>query len=50
MINLAIYTMIYLGAALMVVNIYSFVSFARYIQNRKSWDVNWQKKKSVIAK
>ena len=40
MISLAIYTMIYLGAALMVVNIYSFVSFARYIQNRKSWDAN----------
>ena len=36
--NILIYAMIYLGAALMVFNIYSFISYARYVQNQKSWD------------
>ena len=36
--KIIIYAMIYLGAALMVFNIYSFVSYARYVQSQKSWD------------
>ena len=40
MINFIIYLMIYLGAALMVVNIYSFITYARRIRNKQSWSRN----------
>ena len=33
----AIYCMVYLGSALMVYNIYGFVSFARYVKKLKNW-------------
>ncbi len=38
MFQIAITLMIYLGAALMVYNIYGFISYARYIRGLKSWD------------
>ena len=34
----AVYAMIYLGSALMAVNIYRYVHFARHIQERGSWE------------
>ena len=33
-----IYTLVYLGSALMVYNIYGFIRFARDIRSRKNWD------------
>ena len=38
MLNMLIYSMVYLGSALMVYNIYGFVSFARYIRGRGRWE------------
>ena len=40
MLNLAVYAMVYLGAALMVFNIYGFVRYARFVRGRKGWDEN----------
>ncbi|MBR6025867.1 MAG: hypothetical protein IK069_03830, partial [Firmicutes bacterium] len=37
MIRIAIYAMIYLGAALMVYNIYGFVKFTRYVKQQQTW-------------
>ena len=37
MLKWAIYAMVYLGSALMVYNIYGFISFARNIQKKKDW-------------
>lgn len=34
------YAMVYMGAALMVYNIYGFVQFARNIRSRKTWNEN----------
>ena len=36
-IDWLIYAMVYLGAALMVYNIYGFVKFARYVKGLKNW-------------
>ncbi len=33
-----IYSMVYLGSALMVYNIYGFIRFARYVRNLRSWN------------
>lgn len=38
LLKLAITVMIYLGAALMVYNIYCYIRYARYIRNMKGWD------------
>lgn len=38
MIRWAVYIMVYMGSALMVYNIYGFISFARYIRGMKSWN------------
>jgi signal transduction histidine kinase/AmiR/NasT family two-component response regulator len=40
MVQSAIYAMVYLGSALMVFNIYSFVRFARYVRDLGAWDRN----------
>lgn len=37
MLELAIYSMVYLGSVLMVYNIYGFVRYAQYVKNRKHW-------------
>ena len=37
MLNYAIYIMIYLGALLMVFNIYGFIRFARFVKGLKMW-------------
>ena len=37
MIRIAIYAMIYLGAALMIYNIYGFVKFTRYVKQQQTW-------------
>ena len=35
--NLLIYGMIYLGSALMVYNVYSYIRYARHLQEKKDW-------------
>ncbi|MBQ7715009.1 MAG: response regulator [Clostridia bacterium] len=37
MINFLIYAMVFLGSALMIYNIYGFISYAHHVQKRKSW-------------
>lgn len=37
MLNWMIYGMVYLGALLMVYNIYGFISYARYVRGLESW-------------
>ena len=37
MFRFAVYAMVYLGAALMMINIFSFIQYARYIKGRKTW-------------
>ncbi|MBQ1380109.1 MAG: hypothetical protein IIY76_08910, partial [Erysipelotrichaceae bacterium] len=41
MINILIDLMIYLGAALMVINIGSFISYARKMRNKQSWSEHY---------
>lgn len=38
MFDTALYAMVYLGAALMVYNVYGFVRFDRYVRSLQSWD------------
>ncbi|MBR6172444.1 MAG: response regulator [Eubacterium sp.] len=38
MLEILIYSMIFLGAALMVFNIYGFISYARFVKSQKSWN------------
>ncbi|MBQ7655950.1 MAG: response regulator [Clostridia bacterium] len=37
MLNWVIYAMVYLGAALMVYNVYSYIRYARRLQKKKKW-------------
>ena len=35
--NWLIYGMVYLGSALMVYNVYSYIQYAKHLQEKKDW-------------